>query len=257
MREQAYIVINGLLVADQLGLFAPVSYPRTGKILTLTANGQPPTGGNLQGQLLVDDVVQAQVFELEEDIRSQPFTLTEPGLSIPALSRLDFKVVTPADATDLAIWLESETAQAPVADDNWIVPTAALLQAEIDAPTYRAFTASLLNQGQADPVPLILSSYVAMFRNLCSRRSRLGQPGTIPASLLPYFIALSKRKLFGRTLAASGYYDKFRGEAEEADRIVRMVAEGNWPIEPPTNPMATADQPVPGIAWDSDDLIDL
>lgn len=141
-----------------------------------------------------------------------------------------------------------------MSETKWVTPTAAMVQAEIAAPIYAQFTSIAMKGSQSDPVPQILADLVALVRNLASRHSALAAEGMIPMSLLPYFITKAKQKIFAR-IPNSSFVEKIKDDVAEADRVIRMLAKGEWPIEPPTNPVTT--QPVSGAAWGSDSPIDL
>lgn len=256
MREQTYVKFNGTVVNGETQEFAALSYPRTLQVVTLVAGKVPISDCTVILQL--DGVAQAQTYTLGAGQKRVPVTVTG-GLGIDAgvipTVVIDDNGPEGCGAEDLAVWIESEVLPQEGEDPNWVVPTSADLQSRISAPEFAAFTSSVIQGTQADPIPVILSDRVQQFRSIASRWSKLGPAGTLPSSLKTDFLVLCKDDLFARVATLRTFRDAIKTEVETANKHLEMLAAGKWPVEPPA--VELYPQPTPGAKWGSDTKISL
>jgi len=254
MNESTYILATGLLTDGATYTVGSVGYDRSIQALALRTIDGHAAGAGVSCQLTVGGAPATATFGLPVGQNSANIDLSQTPVTDPANSDLGLIIITANGERDLILTVTSQS-NAVSLDPNWQVPTAGDLQSRIDAPTYAAFTSSILRGSQADPIPQILSDLTQTIRSLASRHSQLGPAGTIPTSFKTYFLGLCKQELFGRVAALRLFQDNIKAEVESANKRLDMLAKGQWPIEPPVAPLNP--QPVAGASWGSDPAIDL
>lgn len=253
MNETTFAVLSGLVSADQEIDYAAVSYERTPQWISLIAAAAAVTDCTVKLQL--DAVDQAQTFTLGAGQKKVRVAVS-PTFAIAAGVVPTAVCVTAGGTVDLAVWIES-SATSTGDDDNWVVLTAGMLQSRISSPEYAAFTASIIQGSQADPVPQILADIAQQVRAAVrsGRKTALGPAGTIPASLKNAALALSKYQVFSRVTALRQYCEAMRGEVKDATELLTQVATGKITPEDPSDPLTT--ESTNDVEWGSDTKIDL
>ena len=255
MNESTYILAPGLLNNGDRTTIGSVGYDRSIQQLVPKTTDGHVASANIVLQLTVAGVAVGNSFFIPSGTNAAlPIDLSAHPITDPAGSDLGLVIVTANGERDVIVTISS-TASGSGLDPNWHVPTAGDLQSRIDANTYAEVTSAVMQGAQADPLPQILADLTQTIRSLASRHSQLGPAGTIPASFKTYFLSLCKAELSGRISAVRYLLESIKGEVDSANKRLDMLAKGQWPIEPPVNPLPT--QPIPGASWGSDTAIDL
>ena len=254
MNESTYILAAGLLTDSATFTVGSVGYDRSIQALAVRTVDGHAAAANTVLQLTVSGVPAGDPITLTAGQNKTDVDTSSAPLACMAGADLGLKVVTNGGERDIIVTVSS-TASGSGLDPNWQVPTAGDLQSRIDASTYAEVNSATMQGAQSDPVPQILSDLTQTVRSLASRHSQLGPAGTIPSSFKTYFLSLCKAELFGRISAVRYLLESIKGEVDSANKRLDMLAKGQWPIEPPVNPLPT--QPIPGASWGSDTAIDL
>ena len=254
MNESTYILAIGALANGQTFTVGSVGYDRAiQQLVPKTIDGHA-AAAVVSLQLTVNSVPVGNVFSIPAGQNGANIDLSANPIDDPANADLGLVIITANGERDIIVTVSS-TASGSGLDPNWQVPTAGDLQSRIDASTYAEVNSATMQGAQSDPVPQILSDLTQTVRSLASRHSQLGPAGTIPSSFKTYFLSLCKAELFGRISAVRYLLESIKGEVDSANKRLDMLAKGQWPIEPPVNPLPT--QPIPGASWGSDTAIDL
>lgn len=237
----------GSVLAGTTVPFPPASYDRTINIVTLIAGTAPTAAGGANVQLIVGGVEQAQVFNLPLGVNLLQITVVG-GIPCPANTSLSVIVNTAGGALDMVVNLENNTNQIAVCD-TWVTPTQQNVQAYVSAQEYQAFTGELLEMGQSDPVPQLMTDVVNKIRTAVrsGRRSNLGVCGSLPGGAMDLFAKLVKWPLFGR-VSAVAFKDKMRTDYENAMKEVTDIQDGKVEFVAP----AIVGENVLSGAWGSD-----
>lgn len=253
MTESTYILALGALEAADTRTVGSVNYARTITSAVLaTADGHNVSADTTVKVTVAGTAVGSNITILS-GTKTIAVDLSATSIGVDAAAALGLEVQTTGER-DLVLTLTFIVVETPGTDVNWVTPTAAMLQSAVSAPEYAAFTSSVIRGAQADPVPQILSDLVQTVRSLASRVGKLGQAGTIPSSVLRYVKVLGRADLFSRVTALN-WAEKHQKEIDNANDVLKKLAAGDWPVEPPDSPLTT--QPFPGGDWGSDTKVDL
>jgi hypothetical protein len=241
MTERTFLYLPGALYADQVAEWPAVPYSRLATEVLLIANGLTPSVvGGAKIKLTLDDVVNAQEFPLDRDLKRKPTNVTSPGLTIAADVRPGVKVTADGGASDILVWLTCESTTSNDTETGWLILTAGMLQSRIAAAEYNALTAAVISSGQSDPIPQLLSDVTERVRlAIRSGGESLGAVNTIPASLRRAALAIAKHDLFSRIAVLRTLAEGAKNDAEKAERMLERVEEGKVKIEAPATDTET------------------
>jgi hypothetical protein len=249
MSEQAWVPLLGLLANGQAQPFAAVSYGRNITTVTLNAGSAPTDPAGTQFQVNIDGTLQAQVFTLPQNTNSIAIPVSGTGLSVNGGSTLTAVVTAFGGAADVLFWIESTAAAG--AADAWVVPTATDLQGAIEAAEWEAFTDSILETNQSDPVPKIITNTVMRIRTAIrtGRKNDLGPAGTIPVGAMDLFLQVAQWYFFKRVKSVAFGDKALESMRREANDEIKAICDGDRIFEAPTTVTETV--PSGAIGYDT------
>ena len=235
MTERTFLLLSGLITNDQVAEWPALPYARLATEILIIANGLTPTdSAGTKLKLTLDDVAGVQEFTLAQGLKRQVTNVSGGGLTIPADVRPGVKVTAAGGASDLLVWVTSESTVINDTETGWVILTAGMLQARISAPEYNALTSAVISSGQSDPIPQLLSDVTERVRMaIRSGGETLGAVNTIPASLRRAALAIAKHDLFARISVLRQIAEGAKADADKAERTLERVEEGKLKIEAP------------------------
>ena len=236
MAESSYLLLSGAIYDGQTIVAAAASYARLVTRVTLRAAGVAPAdAGGLQVKLVVGVVDQA-TYTLPQGSVVAATTVVGGGFTLAAEAVLSAVVVAHGTTNDVAVWYEATAVLPAGTADTWYIPTAADIQGSISAPEYAAFTATLLQTGQVDPIQGILTDTVNAIRDAIRSggRCNLGSAGTIPGGAAHTLGHVAKWHLFSRVQSVPQFQDKAKDAGDQADTYLKAIRDGEVKFIEPT-----------------------
>ena len=130
----------------------------------------------------------------------------------------------------------------------WIQLTADDIKTRLSGPELDALSGYALADGQADPLPDVISQVTDEARGYIAARAGnvLGQPGTLPAQVRGAVIAIVRWRLAGR-LAIGGAEKLLRSETRQAEyqdavQFLKDIAAGKIKVDQPVNAADISDE---------------
>ena len=236
MSELTWVLLPGaLLDGVSANSFAGASYSRLVTIVTINADTAPTAWTGATFQLTNDGTLLPQVFTLPKGQNTVRVAVSGTGITVASTKVLTVTCILSGGVQDVNFWIES-TVTPSVTADTWAAPTASDIQNAIADPEWDLFTADLLQAKDGDPTTDIMADVVNMIRDAIrsGRRNNLGQSGTIPGGAMWIFKALCKWMLFDRVRSIPGFADKVKDAKKDAEDYLDKVRKGEVEFIAPT-----------------------